>query len=111
MQRIPHKQEISLQMGLRRHLKFIVTADLFYAWRPFGGLAAQLSQLAVLLALASTETCSFATQYRDELSRFLPDAARARLDIDYVSYLACLKDSAKIIRKGLFRGIFKVLYE
>ena len=92
VQRIPNKQEISFQMWLHHHLRFIATADLRHAWQPFGGIAAQLSQLAVLLALAPTETCSFAMQYRAELPRYLADAARARLDIDYASYLSILKD-------------------
>ena len=92
VRRFPNKQGISFQMWTHHHLKFIVTADLRNAWRPFGGLAAQLSQLAVLLALASTETCSFAMQYRAELSRFLADAARDRLDIDYAAYLCNRKD-------------------
>ena len=92
VQRIPNKHDISFQMWLRHHLRFLVTADLCHAWQPFGGLAAQLSQLTVLLALASTETCSFAMQYHAELSRFLSDAARARLDINYVDYLSAVKD-------------------
>ena len=91
-QRVPNKQDISFQMWLHHHYRFIFAAELCSAWKPFGGLAAQLSLIAVLLSLASTDSCAFAIAYFAELSRFLADSARARLDINYTSYLGELKD-------------------
>ena len=49
------KQGISFQMWMRHHLGFVFAADLCHAWDPFGGLAAQLSQLAAILSMASAE--------------------------------------------------------
>ena len=89
---VPNKQDISFQRWLHRHYRFVFAAELRSAWKPFGGLAAQLSLIAVLLSIASTDSCAFAIAYIAELPRFLADSARARLDINYISYLDEIKD-------------------
>ena len=45
------------QSWLRRHYRFVLAAELPQAWAPFGGLSAQLRYIAVLLSMASTNTC------------------------------------------------------
>ena len=101
--RVPGKQDISFQMWLRHHLRFVFAADLCHAWDPFGGLAAQLSQLAVILSLASTENCSYAMIYHKELVRFLADSARARIPLDFRNYLSEVKeDICKLIPRDSF---------
>ena len=91
--RVPAKREISPQMRMRRHFRFIIDADLRRAWDPFGGLAAQLSHVEVILSLASTENCNCDMTYQKELVRFLPDSARARMPIDFRNYLSEIKDA------------------
>ena len=103
--RVPGKQDISFQMWLRHHFRFLFTADLCHAWDPFGGLAAQLSQVAVILSLASTENCSYAMIYHKELVRFLADSARARIPLDFRNYLSEVKeDIRKLIPRDAYMG-------
>ena len=54
-------------MRMRRRYRFIFASGLRQSWAPFGGLAAQLSYIAVL-SMASTETSSVSISYHDELS-------------------------------------------
>ena len=91
-QRISIKQDSSFQMWTRRRYRFVFASDLRKAWSPLGGLPARLSQIAVLLALASDESGAFDIAYRVGISRFLSDPTRDRLGIDYVSYLNELDD-------------------
>ena len=102
--RVSGKQDISFQMRMRHHLRFVFAADLRHAWGPFGGLSAQLSQLAAILSLASTENCTYATIYHKELVRFLADSTRARIPLGFRNYLSEVKeDICKLIPAILSR--------
>ena len=89
--RVQGKQELSFQMRLRHHMRFVVTADLCHAWDSFGGMAAQLPQITLLLSLAATENFARAMLYRKEIVRFLSESARARITLNFRSYLSEVK--------------------
>ena len=82
------KKAISFQMWMHHHHRFVIAADMCNAWAPFGGLAAQLNHIAVLLSLASLETAGYAIKYHELLVTALADFARARYPCDYHSALS-----------------------
>ena len=82
------KQAISLQMRLHHHMRFIMTAEMCSLWTPFGGIAAQLNHIAVLLSLETLESAGFAIRYRELLIRTLADHSRTRLPFDYFAALS-----------------------
>lgn len=55
---------------------------------PFGGIAAQLNHIAVLLSIATLENAGFAIRYRDLLASSLSDYARPRFPFDYHTALS-----------------------
>ena len=74
-------------------LRFILTADLCGAWFPFGGIAAQLNNLSILLHLSAVESIAVAWAYDSILSAHLEELARARADrtagaVDFVDLLS-----------------------
>ena len=75
-------------MWLRRHIRFITTAEMCTLWTPFGWIDAQLNHLAALLSLATLEGAGFAARYHELLIRILADRARARLPFDYFTALS-----------------------
>ena len=80
-------------MCLRRHFRFIFTADLCRDLDHFRGLAARLSQAAVILSLASTENCTYATIYHKESVRLLGESDRARIQHDFRQYISEIKEA------------------
>ena len=90
--RVQGKQELSFQMWLRRHMRFVFAAGLCRDWDSSGGLAAQLSQITLLLSLASTGNCAQSILYRKELARFLSGGARGRVTFNSRPYLSEIKD-------------------
>ena len=66
------KKAIAFQMRMHRHYRFIFAAEIVGAWTPFGGLAAQLNHVAVLLSLASLENAGHAIRYHELLVKRLP---------------------------------------
>ena len=74
------KQEISLQAWLLHSIRFIFSADLCGAWATFGGLAAQLSGIAVVLAMAVTESAQTAIEYDRKLRNYASEMARERME-------------------------------
>ena len=75
-------------MWLRRRYRFVIAAEMCHAWTPFGGIAAQLNHIAVLLSLATLENAGFAIRYHDLLVSTLADFARARFTSDYHTALS-----------------------
>ena len=65
-----------------------MTAEMCSLWTPFGGIAAQLNHIAVLLSLATLASAGFAIRYHELLIRTLADHARARLPFDYFTALS-----------------------
>ena len=82
------KKAISFQMWMHHHYRFVFAAEMCNAWSPFGGLAAQLNHIAVLLSLASLESAGYAIKYHDLLVTTLADFARARFPCDFHSALS-----------------------
>ena len=61
--------------------RFIFTDDILCAWSPFGGLAAQLNHLSIVLQIATTESAAAAFTYGPLLPVHLEDLARSRAEI------------------------------
>ena len=74
------RQDISLQAWLLHSTRFIFSADLCGAWATFGGLAAQLSGLAVVLSMAVTESAQTAIEYDRKLRNYASEMARERME-------------------------------
>ena len=73
--------DIPIQAWLLYQLRFLVAADLAGAWSGFGGSAAQLSHLAIVMDISIVERASVALSY-DRLSReFLAERDRPRREI------------------------------
>ena len=82
------KNAISFQQWLHHHMRFVFSAEVCSLWTPFGGIAAQLNHITVLLSLATLESAGFAMKYHDLLVRTLADCARARFPFDYATALS-----------------------
>ena len=82
-------------MWLHHHIRFIVSAEMCSLWTPFGGIAAQLNHLTVILTLATPESAGFAIRYHELLIRTLSDHARARLPFDYFTALSEIHDDTR----------------
>ena len=82
------KNAISSQQWLHHHLRFVFSAEICSLWTPFGGFAAQMNHIAVLLSLATLESAGFAIRYHELLIRTLADCARARFPFDYYTALS-----------------------
>ena len=89
------KNAISFQQWLHRHMRFVFSAEICSLWSPFGGFAAQMNHIAVLLSLATLETAGFAIKYHELLIRTLADCARARFPIDYYTALSEIHDDTR----------------
>ena len=61
-------------------MRFIFAADLCGAWSSFGGIAAQLNNLSLILHLATTESIAAALLYDGLLSAHLEEMARPRAE-------------------------------
>ena len=63
----PHKrpgaQDVSINQWFLYNLRYILAGDLAGAWSPFGGLAAQMSHIGIVLDLAVTEHSGVALSY------------------------------------------------
>ena len=89
------KYAISLQMWLRHHMRFIMSAGLCSLWAPFGGIAAQFNHIAVLLSLATLESAGFSLRYHELLIRTLADCARERFPFDYFTALSEIHEETR----------------
>ena len=69
--RVPNKHDISVQISIRRHLRFVIDAVFCHDRIPFGGFTDQLPYLALALSIASTENCDCDISYNNESVLFL----------------------------------------
>ena len=65
----------------------MITADLCDDWLPFGGLAAQLNNLSIILHLATTESIAVALAYDSILPAHLGELARANRTTGPVDFM------------------------
>ena len=72
-------QELSVQSFLLYHLRFLVSAECSAAFRPFGGLCAQLNMLTIVLNLRTTESVNLGLSYFVILTSRLEEKARVRI--------------------------------
>ena len=72
-------QELPIQSFLLYQLRFIVAGECCMAFRPFGGMCAQLNLLAIVLNLCVTESVSLGLGYFRILSSRLEENARMRV--------------------------------
>ena len=77
-QRASEPQLVPFQAWLLYQLRFVFTAEICGAWQLFGGLAAQLSHLSIVLHLSTVETMAVALSYDRLVKAFLAEKARAR---------------------------------
>ena len=89
------KQSIAFQMWLHHHYRFVFAAEMCHAWKPFGGIAAQLNHIAVILSLATLESANFAIRYHDLLASTFADFARARFSFDYHTALSEIHEDTR----------------
>ena len=89
-------------MWLHHHYRFVIAAEMCHAWTPFGGIAAQLNHIAVLLSLATLESAGYAIRYHDLLVSTLADYARARFAFDYHTALSEVHEDTRrmVTREG-----------
>ena len=89
-------QQVSLQAWMLYILRFILTGDLCNAWKEFGGLAAQLSFLSIVLHLGVAENAAFAISYDHEVCLRAQRVARRRdQTVDYAKYLSGENEEVK----------------
>ena len=89
----PGAQPLPFHTWALYRLRFIIAADLCAAWLPFGGIAAQLNNLSILLHLAAVESIAVALAYDAILSAHLEELVRARADrtagaVDFMDMLS-----------------------
>ena len=89
-------------MWLHHQYRFVIAAEMCHAWAPFGGIAAQMNHIAVLLSLATLESAGFAIRYHDLLVSTLADYARARFAFDYHTALSEVHEDTRrmVTREG-----------
>ena len=86
-------QSLPFSAWILYRIRFISTADVCGAWSSFGGLAAQLNHLSIVLHIATTETIGTALVYDSLLSSHLDELARSRAGrvgdaVDFASLLS-----------------------
>ena len=74
-------QSIPTQAWLIYQLRFLIAADLAGAWLGFGGLAAQLNHLAIVMNISIVDSASVALSYDRLVREFLAERARSRREI------------------------------
>ena len=67
-----------MQAWLLYRMRFLIAADLAGAWAGFGGLAAQLNHLAIVMNISITDSVSIALPYGRLVRDFLAERARPR---------------------------------
>ena len=72
---------IPMQAWLLYQLRFIIAADLAGAWSGFGGMAAQLNHLSIVMNISIVESASVALSYDRLVREFLSERARSRHEI------------------------------
>ena len=77
-QRSSEPQLVPFQAWLLYQLRFVFTAEICGAWQLFGGLAAQLSHLSIVLHLSTVETMAVAFSYDRLVKAYLAEKARSR---------------------------------
>ena len=70
-----------MQAWLLYQIRFLIAADLAGAWSSFGGLAAQLNHLAIVMNISIVESASVALSYDRLVREFLAGRARSRHEI------------------------------
>ena len=71
-------QPLPLNAWLLYQLRFILAADICGAWTAFGGIAAQLNHLSIVLHIATTEAIGTALTYDSLLKAHSEELARSR---------------------------------
>ena len=71
-------QPLPLNAWALYQIRFIFAADLVGAWQIFGGAAAQLNHLSIVLHIATTDAIGVALTYDQLLKTHLEELARAR---------------------------------
>ena len=72
-------QPVPINAWVLYQLRFIFAADICGAWCSFGGIAAQLNHLSIVLHIATTEAVGIALTYDQLLKSHLEELARSRV--------------------------------
>ena len=79
---------IPMQAWLLYQLRFIVAADLAGAWSAFGGMAAQLNHLSIVINMSVVDSATVALAYDRLVREFLAERARSRHELNGPSFFS-----------------------
>lgn len=79
---------IPMQAWLLYQIRFMVAADLAGAWSAFGGMAAQLNHLSIVMNISITESAAIALSYDRLVREFLAERARSRHEINSPTFFS-----------------------
>ena len=79
---------IPMQAWLLYQLRFLVAADLAGAWSAFGGLAAQLNHLSIVMNMSIVDSATVALAYDRLVREFLAERARSRHELNGPSFFS-----------------------
>ena len=79
---------IPTQAWLLYRLRFVIAADLAGAWSAFGGMAAQLNHLSIIMNISITDSAAIALSYDRLVREFLAEKDRSRQEVNSTTYFA-----------------------
>ena len=97
----PGTQEVSINQWFIYNLRYILAGDLAGAWDPFGGLAAQLNHIGIVLDLAVTEHAGVALSYDLQVKNLAKQMAETDREKNKVETL--LSDLNQTIKNNVLR--------
>ena len=77
---------IPTQAWLLYNLRFVIAADLAGDWSAFGGIAAQLNHLSIIMHIPTTDSAAIALSYDRMAREFLAEKARSRQKVDIAAF-------------------------
>ena len=77
---------IPMQAWLRYQMRFLIAADLGGGWSAFGGIAAQLDHLSIVMNISITDSAAIALSYGRLAREFLAGKALSRQDVDSAKF-------------------------
>ena len=99
----PPPLDLSFQAWSFYNLRFLLAGDLAGAWAPFGGIAAQLSHLGLLLNMSVVENATIAMTYAKYFREQAAHLARQRTTaVDWPNFLAVEDD---VIKRNVLREL------
>ena len=97
----PGTQDLSINQWFLYNLRYVLAGDLAGAWSPFGGLAAQMNHIGIVLDLAVTEHSGVALSYDLQVKNLAKQMAETDREKNKVEGL--LSDLNQTIKNNVLR--------